>query len=175
MQGLISYFKLLIITIERGVDHTVRILFGLPQLKKSMITPELYLGGQYNLTGYKKLKKLGITGIVNMRLHSIHTDIKGITDMHVLHLPTPDRTAPTLADLKKGVAFMQKEIENGGKVYVHCKWGEGRGPSMAIAYLLSTGLTLDDALALIKKVRTFISPNHMQLKRLKELENVYKK
>lgn len=41
------------------------------------------------------------------------------------YLPTVDWVAPTMADLKKGLAFITKEINAGGKVYVHCAAGEG--------------------------------------------------
>jgi len=46
---------------------------------------------------------------------------------------------------------------------------------MTIAYLLKSGLTYDDAFALVRKARTFINPRPGQIKRLKELEEFYKK
>ena len=90
-----------------------------------------------------------------------------------LHLPTVDNTPPPLDVLIRGADFMNTEIKAGGKVYVHCRQGLGRGPTMAIAYLLSTGLTFEDAFALVKKVRTFINPRVTQIARLKELEQHY--
>jgi dual specificity MAP kinase phosphatase len=45
---------------------------------------------------------------------------------------------------------------------------------MTIAYLLKTGLTYEDAFALVRKVRTFINPRPSQIGRLKELEQYYK-
>ncbi|HEX8018609.1 protein-tyrosine phosphatase family protein [Mucilaginibacter sp.] len=58
-------------------------------------------------------------------------------------------------------------MTEGGTVYIHCRQGSGRGPTMAIAYLISTGLTYEDAFSLVKKVRTFINLCPGQLVRLK--------
>lgn len=90
----------------------------------------------------------------------------------ILHLPTPDLTAPRMDDLLKGITFIKNEIDNGGKVYIHCRAGEGRGPTMAIAYLMSTGMLFEDALHSIKKVRTFIRPTLPQIEQLKKLERI---
>jgi dual specificity MAP kinase phosphatase len=76
--------------------------------------------------------------------------------------------------LIKGAAFFDDEIKNNGKVYVHCRQGLGRGPTMALAYLIKTGLTFDDAFRLIKRVRPFIDPKPEQIQRLKELEEYYR-
>jgi len=88
-------------------------------------------------------------------------------------LPTPDNTPPPIETLIKGADFADTEIKSGGKVYIHCWQGLGRGPTMTIAYLIKTGLTFDDAFALVKKVRPFINPRPGQVDRLKELERFY--
>jgi protein-tyrosine phosphatase len=167
MQSTLIYT---VIQIERIIDHIYRYATGLPQVKKSLITPNLYLGGQYSLRAFPRLQTLGVTGIVNMRLHSVHKDIVGLGGVKVLNLPTPDRKAPSQEALAKGVEFIKKEIASGGKVYIHCKFGEGRGPTMAIAYLISTGMTYEDAFTLVKKIRTFIDPTKDQRQALKEFE-----
>jgi hypothetical protein len=55
-------------------------------------------------------------------------------------------------------------------VYVHCGSGVGRAPSLAAAYLISEGATLDDAVAKIQKARPFIRILPVQLERLREYE-----
>lgn len=146
----------------------------MPRLKRCQITADLFLGSQYNRVGLKKMKALGITAIINMRMHSVYTESQ-YEGFHYLHLPTPDNTPPPLEVLIKGADFADAEIKSKGKVYVHCRQGLGRGPTMAVAYLLKTGLTVDDAITLIKKTRTFINPRRSQLARLRELEAYYKK
>lgn len=169
MSILKSHLLKIYINFQRSFDHTWRKYSGLPQVSKSEITPFLYLGGQYSDLGLSKLKTLGITGIVNMRTKAVHPQ-NLIPFAKLLHLPTTDNHAPTLEQLRNGVTFIQQELDNGGKVYIHCRLGEGRGPTMAIAYLVSIGMTFEDAISLVKKTRPFINPSPVQLKRLKEFE-----
>ncbi|MDB5087682.1 MAG: Dual specificity phosphatase, catalytic domain [Mucilaginibacter sp.] len=154
-------------------DNAHRIITGLPRLNRSQITAHLFLGSQYNLLGLKKLKALGVTAIVNMRTHNDYSDAEH-EGIKYLHLPTVDNTPPPLDVLLKGADFIDNEIKNNGIVYVHCRQGLGRGPTMAMAYLIKTGLTFEDAYAMIKKVRVFINPRPGQVARLKELEGYYK-
>lgn len=53
-----------------------------------------------------------------------------------LRLPTVDHVEPTVADLKAAVDFIKAQRESGGKVYVHCKGGHGRGAAVAFAWML---------------------------------------
>lgn len=155
-------------------DNAHRIITGLPRLNRSQITAHLFLGSQYNLLGLKKLKALGVTAIVNMRTHNDYSDAEH-EGIKYLHLPTVDNTPPPLEILLQGADFIDNEIKNGGSVYVHCRQGLGRGPTMAIAYLIKTGLTYEDAYAIIKRVRIFINPRPGQIEMLKELEGYYRK
>ena len=167
-----SIFILIIIFIETLFDNFHRLIFGIPNIKRSQITSHLFLGSQFNKIGLKRLKALGVSAIINMRLHSDYEEalLQGIK---YLHLPTEDNTPPSLEDLKTGADFADREIRLGGVVYVHCRQGLGRGPTMAIAYLIKTGLTLVDAYKLVKKVRPFINPVQSQMEKLKELEAYY--
>jgi dual specificity MAP kinase phosphatase len=141
-----------------------RYILGYSSLKTIRVTPKVYLGGFFWKRKIPRLKKWGITAVVNMRTS------KPLAGIKTLHLPTRDHHAPTLKDLEKGAAFIQDEVDRGGKVYVHCKAGIGRGPTMVIAYLITTGYELTEAIELIKKVRIFIRPNKIQLARLAEFE-----
>lgn len=167
-----SLITLIVIFWQKIWDNVYRFFYGIPTLKHSQITADLFLGSQYSLLGLQKLKALGITAIVNMRENPIFAESQ-YQGFKYLHLPTVDNTPPPLDVLIRGADFMNTEIKAGGKVYVHCRQGLGRGPTMAIAYLLSTGLTFEDAFALVKKVRTFINPRVTQIARLKELEQLY--
>lgn len=174
MNPIYSLWLFITIQLQRGIDQAWRHLTGFPQQKRSMITPQIYVGGQYSIRSVALLEKLGITGIVSMRMKDIaNKDL--LANFHILHLPTPDHTAPTMKHLEEGVDFIEKEIKQKGKVYIHCRAGEGRGPTMAIAYLIHTGMTYDDAYALIKKIRPFIHPTLPQVKRLKEFEKLQEK
>lgn len=155
------------------VDNFYRLIAGMPRLNRCQVTSHLFIGSQYNLLGLKKLKALGITAIVNMRMHATYNEAvhEGIK---YLHLPTTDNTAPALEDLVKGADFIDQEIRNNGKVYVHCRQGLGRGPTMAMAYLIKLSMTYKEAFDMVQKVRIFINPRPPQKRRLKELETYYR-
>lgn len=145
-----------------ATDHLVRIVTGAPIRDVSQITPELHVGGQYRQRGWGRLKRRGVTAVVNMRIE-FDDEAAGIAPRRYLYLPTVDDRPPSLEHLRAGVDFMLEEIERGGGVYVHCGAGVGRAPSMAAAYLVSTGRTPDEAWAKIREVRPFIRPKPEQV------------
>ena len=167
-----SHLQVAIILYQRAYDNVYRFFKGLPTLKRSQITANLFLGSQYSHIGLRKLKVMGVTGIVNMREHSDYEEAR-YEGVKYLHLATVDNTPPAIETLVKGADFVDEQIKAGGKVYIHCRQGLGRGPTMTIAYLIKTGLTYEDAFTLVKKVRTFINPRPAQIERLKELEMYY--
>lgn len=161
------------LVLDYAYDNIFRVITGMPRIKRSQITANLFLGSQYNLVGLKKLRALGVTAIVNMRTHNVYGEAvhEGIK---YLHLPTVDNTPPPMDVLIEGANFIDDEIKRGGIVYLHCRQGLGRGPTMAMAYLIKMGMTYHDAYNMIRRVRIFINPRPGQIKRLKELEAYYK-
>jgi predicted protein tyrosine phosphatase len=143
-----------------AADHAVRILTGAPIRRVSQITPRLHVGGQYRRRGWPRLAARGITAVVNLRTEFDDAAAgvlpEGIAPERYLYLPTVDDTPPALEQLRQGAAFIAEEIARGGGVYVHCGAGVGRAPTLAAAYLVSTGLTPDEAWARIRAVRPFI-------------------
>jgi predicted protein tyrosine phosphatase len=145
-----------------AADHAVRMLTGAPIRRVSQIAPRLHVGGQYRRRGWPKLAARGVTAVVNMRIEFDDNDA-GIAPARYLHVPTVDDQAPTQEQLRVGVAFIAQEIARGGGVYIHCGAGVGRAATMAAAYLVSTGLTSDQAWARIREVRPFIKPAAVQV------------
>ena len=156
------------LTLLEGIDQIYRMITGAPTRHFSEITPQIHLGGQYHSSGWPRLVKRGITAVVNMR-GEFSDRRSNVVPAHYLHLPTVDNTPPTLEQLYQGIEFMKKEIEEGGKVYVHCWEGVGRGPTMVAAYLVSTGMTPEDAWKQIRKVRPSIRPTDAQVAQIERL------
>lgn len=134
---------------------------------------DLYFGGQFGTSGLQRLKELGITAIVNMRSQSLRADVLH-EGFKYLHLPTPDNNPPSLEMLIKGADFIHNEIKSGGKVYINCLKGRGRGPTMAIAYLIRTGKTFEEAYELVSGLKPDIAINHLQTAMLHQLESFYR-
>jgi len=146
---------------------------GLPMLRYSKITPQIYVGGQYGTTGKEKLEAEGIHYGVNMRIE-FDDAANDLALDHYCYLPTIDEDAPSIEHLKEGVAFIKDAMENSGKVYIHCAAGVGRAPTMATAYFISEGMSMDDAIAKIAEVRPFIDITPPQRRQLRRFEAIYR-
>ena len=140
----------------RFIDQAYRKIGGAPLWRLSQVTPQLFLGGQHYRRGWQAMQARGITAIVNLREAKFSDAAKGIGGERHLHLATVDNTPPTVADLMRGAALIGDEIQRGGKVYIHCGVGVGRAPTMTAAFLMTTGLSAEEALRQIKKARPFV-------------------
>jgi atypical dual specificity phosphatase len=66
-------------------------------------------------------------------------------DIVQLRLPTVDFTPPSLADVERGVAFMEEQIADGRDVYVHCKAGRARSATIVLCWLIAAkGVTPEE-------------------------------
>ena len=157
-----------------AADHIVRIVTGAPIQSVSEVTPQLHVGGQYRERGWDRMRRRGITAVVNLRIE-FDDEAARIAPPRYLYLPTVDDTAPSLEHLREGVAFIAEVIERGGAVYVHCGAGVGRAPTMAAAYLVSTGLTPEEAWAEIRRARPFIRPKPEQVYQVERLATSHRR
>ena len=148
-----------------AADHAVRIVTGANILRVSQITPQLHVGGQYRRRGWRRMKARGITAVLNLRIEFDDAEA-GLAPPRYLHLPTVDDGAPTLEHLSEGAAFIAGELARSGSVYVHCGSGIGRAPTVAAAYLITTGLMPEQAWARIRARRPFIRPTAVQVQQI---------
>jgi protein-tyrosine phosphatase len=162
------------LTLLAGQDKLVRMIRRTPLRRFTQLSPKIILGGQPSSNVIEALvTHRGVTGFVNMRSEYDYARHVTLPDVQYLQLPTVDNTAPSLENLMKGVEFIRAQVEKGGSVYIHCWEGLGRGPTMAAAYFVSTGMTPQQAWAEIRKVRAFIRPTKVQLDRLEEFATTY--
>jgi protein-tyrosine phosphatase len=140
---------------------------GIPLSKYSQITPQIYVGAQVRKFGKLKLESWGINGSVNMRIE--YDDVANeVALVHHCYLPTDDGHAPTLIQIQTGIDFIHQIVTAGGKIYIHCRSGVGRAPTMAAAYFVSQGYSLAEAVQLIEKKRPFIRLTPPQIELLKQ-------
>jgi len=143
-------------------DKIQRRVIGFSPPPVSRVRPLLYVGGQHRAYGLARMRAVGITAIVNLRAEADDA-ARGVAPAAYLWLPTPDDAAPTPADLTRGAAFIAAQVAAGCAVYIHCASGVGRAPTMAAAYLISTGVTPGVAWTTIRCARPFIRPTPPQL------------
>ncbi len=87
---------------------------------------------------------------------------------YYLWLPTKDHEAPDLDKLILGVQTLDFLISRKIKVYIHCKNGHGRAPTLFAAYLINKGMGASEAVKYIKNKRHTIHLTDKQLEALKE-------
>jgi dual specificity MAP kinase phosphatase len=90
---------------------------------------------------------------------------------YYLWLPVKDHQAPTQEQLMVGVDFIDTLVSRKIKIYIHCKNGHGRSPTLVAAYLIATkGMTVDQAVKYIEKRRPSIHLEKVQYAALKKFE-----
>jgi len=140
-----------------------------PVFEYSKITEYIYIGtNQCCYPHFKKsLIKKGIKADISLEEKRLDYPI-GVD--YYLWLPTKDHKAPTFKQLLIGANFIKNLSDNKIKVYVHCKQGHGRSPTLVAAYFILEGDNVKAALELIKKKRPIIHPNKSQIKALENFK-----
>lgn len=138
----------------------------------SKITPYIYIGTNFCCRVHfdKKLLKLGIKTDISLEDAKVDTPFGVKT---YLWLPVKDYYAPTLYQLQMGADVIENAVQNKEKVYVHCKNGHGRAPSLVIGYLIHNGMKMKAAISLVEKGRPEIHLQKTQLSALKKFEAMY--
>ncbi len=129
----------------------------------SEIIPEkLWVGGYVRPESIGLLRKLKITGILNLQsdwdMANYNISLKkllaacDLADISLHRIPMPDYDRHALGVcLPEAVVELENTLAPGAsKVYVHCTAGINRGPTLAAAYLVKTaGLTAREAYAYV--------------------------
>jgi protein tyrosine phosphatase (PTP) superfamily phosphohydrolase (DUF442 family) len=146
------------------------------QLNYSDITPRLAVGGAFRTRDIKRLTQRGVTAVVDCRLEA-QDDQQALATAGIqfLHLPTLDRHGFTYAQLREGVDWVLDRIADGGRAFMHCEHGVGRGPLLGCAVLVAQGYSAPEALRIVRAGRWQALPNDRQLAVLLEFEQERKK
>jgi protein tyrosine phosphatase (PTP) superfamily phosphohydrolase (DUF442 family) len=133
----------------------------------SPITDSLSLGTTpENPEDYERLRKLGITLVINMRVEKrprpdVHPE--PIRTIHFRTIDHPFFPIP-IRVLEKGVRAALAEIERGGKVFVHCYGGRHRSVAMAASILIAQGYAPEKAMTLLKEKHEKADPGIWYIK-----------
>lgn len=144
-----------------------------PQMNFSRITDRIYIGTNFccDMHFAPELLERGVTYDLSLEEDRVDTPLGGAA---YLWLPIKDEHAPTEQQFAMGVSFVEAAVQTGRRVYVHCKNGHGRAPTMVAAYFIKTGMSTEDALALIAEHRPEIHVNDVQRAALHTYETTIK-
>jgi atypical dual specificity phosphatase len=102
------------------------------------IEPRVLIGALPFARDVPRLAASGVTAVVNTcEEWSGNTAAYDKAGIRQLRIPIVDFTHPTLAEVQKGVKFIESELQRGGKVYVHCKAGRGRSATLVACWLIA--------------------------------------
>jgi len=141
------------------------------QLNYSDVAPHLAVGGAFRKRQIKRLRHHGVTAVVDCRLEA-RDDPDALREVGIefLHVPTPDRYGFTFEQMREGVQWVLDHTTKGGRAFLHCEHGVGRGPLMACAVLVAQGQTAPEALRTVRGGRWQALPNDRQLEALLTFE-----
>lgn len=123
----------------------------------SQITPRLWMGGAPTYPrDYDFIRRNGITAVVNIRAE--RRDETAFYDRHgITHVQyhVPDTAVPDAKVITAAVDWIQRQIDDGRTVLVHCAKGRGRSATLVAAYLMRTdGMSFEQARDLLRSRRS---------------------
>jgi dual specificity MAP kinase phosphatase len=121
---------------------------------------------------YEKLKKLGIKSIIDLREDHEKSKVSIPHEISYYSFSIKDDSAPESTSFHILASLMDECLQK-GNIYVHCRLGRGRAPMVVIAYLISKGLTLENAYQTVYDVRPYTYLNLIQKKSLYDFYKRY--
>jgi hypothetical protein len=141
---------------------------GAARVDISWVMPNLALGGRLAADAIGHLvSAFGIRNVVDLR--SEDHDDEQLFRKHsaaLLHLPTPDGSGIGTEMVHRGVAWINRQLDRGEKVFVHCEHGIGRSALLVCCVLVSRGATPRRAIERVKAARARAAPSPEQLRAL---------
>ncbi|XGW08264.1 hypothetical protein V3C99_010959 [Haemonchus contortus] len=139
----------------------------------TQIFPFMYLGSQQDALDEEKIKKYGITHVVNLSIACPRP--KSIeNDKNFFRIPVNDSYQEKLSQyFEEAWVFLERVRTEGKVVLIHCLAGISRSPTLAISYVMRyKKMSSEDAYKLVKEKRPSISPNFNFMGQLLEYEQL---
>lgn len=130
------------------------------------ITDTLAISPAFTTDELPDLKKMGIGVIVDIRSED-KDDADAMRQLGIdfFHVPVDDMCAPTQVQLESIMQFIRPWEPSPGnrqKILIHCQYGYGRSPLVALSVLIERGMNKDQALALLYKSHPAATFSHEQ-------------
>ncbi|XP_066554765.1 dual specificity protein phosphatase 3 [Amia ocellicauda] len=151
--------------------------YSLPTQHYNEVFPRIYVGNAFVAQNVMRLQRLGVTHILNVAegnsfMHvNTNAEFYAGTGISYHGMKANDTEHFNLsAFFEEGAEFIDKALSHkDGRVYVHCREGYSRSPTLVIAYLmLRHKMNVKTALSIVRQKRE-IGPNDGFLRQLCQL------
>lgn len=136
-------------------------LWGLPSRQSSEVTPFLWVGAQPSRLGRFLLHKLHQREPYSL-LGGFSGDKKNGKSEEIRGTPMPEFVEIPLELLTKALQEISEVEARGERIYVHCREGVGRAPTVAVAWLMSLGVPRLEAIATVESRRRIARLTELQ-------------
>jgi len=127
---------------------------GFSWLEEGTVAAMACPGGDRNLSDdLAYLEACQIKVLISLTAEPVSPDSLAVYGISGRHLPVEDFTPPTLAQIESFVAEVEQARQDKYKLGIHCTAGKGRTGTMIAALFVSEGLTAEDAIAKIRRLR----------------------
>ena len=100
-----------------------------------------------------ELRAAGVAALVSLSETPPPGDAVAAYDLPIVHIPIPDFTAPSLAQIERAVAAVDDFLARDQPTAVHCGAGLGRTGTMLACYLVRHGSDAGKAIAAVRARR----------------------
>ncbi len=112
------------------------------------VDDHVFIGAFPFASDVPRLVAAGVRGVVNTcREYRGPLPAYEAAGIKQLHIPTIDYQTPALADIRRAVEFIESHVAQGERTYIHCKAGRGRSAAVAMGWLMTQGMTPEEAQA----------------------------
>ncbi|MFX1563295.1 MAG: dual specificity protein phosphatase family protein [Promethearchaeota archaeon] len=115
-----------------------------------------------SLQDIQRLANAGVLVLVTVMLERLDEDAIRAAGLEYHHIPVRDFGTPTVDQLNEFVKLVEKNRVQGRPVAVHCFMGLGRTGTFLAAYLISQGLTAEEAILEVRQKRPYSIETHGQ-------------
>ncbi len=139
------------------------------------INENIVLGALPFASDVKKLRDIGVGAVVNT-CQEYEGPIEEYRRHNIvqMRMPTVDFTQPKLEDVKQAVQFIEKQIADGRRVYVHCKAGRARSATVVLCWLIKAKqMTANKAEALLLEKRPHVNRHLAERTVARDFEKEY--
>ena len=140
-----------------------------------VIDEHFCLGGALMFDDIERLRQQGVSAVINLCAErEDDQDRLGQACMEYLWIPVIDMCAPTVEQIAQGVSWIERQLLVDRVIYIHCAAGVGRSATLLASwYIYAHGVTVSQALHLLKTRRPQVSLTRRQIQRLHDYANLF--